>query len=417
MQENIFDLYQRKGLIEAIGSDDNNYNSLMKAADEIAKKLQKSPSKIINYALVAIDNQVSEEEPILAEVETVIQSHWKMVRSHFMKMPIALYRCIILQSLQNIEKEDECFANIVYLSLIDVYPYLEITKAEKDILQQFLQYYGDLAEDIAVSEWTVDKEDINITIPSLKANTKNTTTKIKEEEFRAGINATAIRSTSYSNDVLSTSWIPTFYDKATPYLVGVLNNIIDNVNTTNVYIQKDLTTFYADLAKILKVALNETVQSTIAVERRSQLLWWKETLYSRKLHKSYRKLNKFESVIAMAVDLYEMLPTIYPVSVDYILREAFNKIHGFQENEISFGDFITWVNDSKNQAFLKIYFPKGNEQDYRMDLVSFMEKVIHNKMDIDSELIKCIGITPDKKMAYEDIAVWILHCLTIKHLT
>ena len=52
-----------------------------------------------------------------------------------------------------------------------------------------------------------------------------------------------------------------------------------------------------------------------------------------------------------------------------------------------------------------------------MDLASFMQKIIHSKMDMQTELLPSIGVASDKVLSYEDVSVWILHCLSVKRLT
>jgi GTPase-associated system helical domain len=424
MTTNIFSKYQAKNLLPSIGGNDDIYNSLQDAVKTMATYLAKKPAKIPTYALVAFDNQITETEPVLVEVEQQIQTHWKMLRSQFTDMPIALYRAVILQAFEYLiaDNPNNDTATIIYLTVNDVFPYINLAQQERDILTTFLQKIGDIAEKKAIDEWSVDRSVGKVTIPPLKIKTQASDAAITEAQMKAAIYVAGIQNNNYnSSGSLAHNWVESFFNKAAPDLTSLLNTTLSqqsaalNINITT--IETELNAFFKSLKEKLDTALDHNIQSAVAVEQRSQLLWWKETMYSRKLRKSYRKLSKLESVVAMAIDLYCILPNIYPISVDYILREAFWQIHGHENNEITLLEFLNEINDAKNAVFLKQYFEETAASEGRNDLVSFLERVIYAKMDLEKELPTSIGIDPSKKMTYEDISVWILHCFSVHHLT
>ncbi len=433
MTNSIFNKYQAKNLLPSIGGNDDIYNSLQDAAKAIAMDLGENHAKIPTYALVAFDNQITANEPVLVAVETQIQVHWKMLRSQFTDMPIALYRAVILQAFEHLiieepdedEADDSYFdtdaANIIYLTVNDVFPYINLAQQERDILTTFLQKIGDMAEERAIEEWSVDKSVAKVTMPVLNIKTQVDSLRVTEAQVKAAIYVAGINNTIYGNGHLATQWVDSFFRTAEPGLANLLNGLLSQQSTAlskdTTAIQTELNTFFKSLNTNLQIALEHNIQSAVAVEQRSQLLWWKETMYSRKLRKSYRRLSKFESVVAMAGDLYEILPEIYPISVDYILREAFWQIHGHENNETTLLDFLNEINDSKNKVFLENYFSTSKTSAGRTDLVSFLKRVIYAKMDLEKELPASIGIDPATKMQYEDISVWILHCFTVHSLT
>ena len=432
MDNRIFDIYLKNNLIPSIGGIDEIYKSLLASAQKIGEQLKLNPSKILTYSLVAFDNQIQEGEPVLEEVEKSISDEWKMVRNHFSEMPIALYRAIILQALEHLIESDTegSSAALVYLSVVDVYPYLSISEKEQNVLMLFLHKIGNVAEEKAVAEWAIDKEDIAIKTPTLSLKFNKVGAKVNEETLRErlivasgpqgqdGVQRPNSNQTWPNN---GSNWSFQFAPLAANGIAEIVNQAFNDQNVGidkySSQIQTELNKFFIELSKNFQIAFDESIQSSIAVEQRSQLLWWKETLYSQKLQKSYRKLPKFECAIAMAIDLYHILPDTFPVSVDYILREAFYGIHSFKDNEITFLEFLNQVNDSKNEAFLKQYFEEEKIAVGRMDLASFMTKVIYSKMDMEKDLLSLIGIAPDRTMSYEDISVWILHCFSVKHLT
>ena len=53
-------------------TDDGDFKKLKKSADDIAKKLVKSKSKIVSYTLTAIDPDLSVDDTDIVEVKDLI---------------------------------------------------------------------------------------------------------------------------------------------------------------------------------------------------------------------------------------------------------------------------------------------------------------------------------------------------------
>jgi hypothetical protein len=62
--------------------------------------------------------------------------------------------------------------------------------------------------------------------------------------------------------------------------------------------------------------------ATAGLQRRTNLLWWKEALFSPSLSLTYRSLPASAAAASMAFDLYQQLPTFSPASVSAFLQEA-----------------------------------------------------------------------------------------------
>ena len=101
------------GLVE-IGEEDKRLEWLEAAATELAKALIKTKRKLINYTLVALDDDLPETEPVFAEVEAAVTAHWKALRGKFPETPRQLLRGVILAALDKV-KEDDIAASIVWL--------------------------------------------------------------------------------------------------------------------------------------------------------------------------------------------------------------------------------------------------------------------------------------------------------------
>jgi hypothetical protein len=423
----IFDQYQSKGILPSIGGDDSVYQKLIDASGNITKNLKEDPNKIIAYALVGIDNQIYEEEPILEEIELAIKEEWKMVRSHFIEIPIILYRAIILNSLEALGEE---YFPILYWTLIDVYPFVNISKKEKEIIDEFIGITGNATEEKAFNEWSVDKEDVKLSQPRLAINFAENKIVIDVESLEEKlINASGLYARGenqkrpeanpyWTNSQANWSWefAPRAAKGISEEINKGLNKLNENVNLNSATIETGLKKYFSAINKSLKGAIEESIKSSVAVEQRSQLLWWKETLFSRKLQKSYRQCSEFECAIAMAVDLYEMLPPLFPMSVDYILKETFWKVHN-TKTKTTLKSFLEEVDNIENQEFFHQFFEDSEKIDEtRMDLSLFITRLVYYKTDLDKDIVLYLGLQPDIELGYDDISLWLLHCLSAKDL-
>lgn len=425
----IFDHYQKKALLPSLGSSDEIYNKLKGASDDIAEHLKINTSRIIPFTLVALDNMVPESEPILEEVETKISAHWQMLRSHFEKMPIALYRAIILESLSKLAATNLKHASSIWFTSVDVYPLLNIPVKEQVVLKEFLDKLSDYVEESAIKDWKVDNVNSEVKIPKFELKLAKTITEVDLEQLTdemiasagpSGQDGVARESPNPYWPNQNANWSYQFAPRAASGIASVINEALKkqtvNLNKNIESVQSELNSYFIELEKSMSTAIADASKSSIAVEQRSKLLWWKETLYSKKFRKSYRKMDAFKSSIAMAYDLYYLLPSLFPVSVDYILRETFEQVHGPDKKDIKLIDYLKEVAKTENFEFLSEMFKNNLEAGSRTNLTSFLTKIVHSKVDIKKDLLLSIGIKPDVIVSYQDMSLWILHSLSAEHL-
>lgn len=63
-------------------------------------------------------------------------------------------------------------------------------------------------------------------------------------------------------------------------------------------------------------------RATTGLQRRTNLIWWKESLYSPSGRLSYRQMPTSTAAALMAFDLHQQVPTFSPASVAAFLHEA-----------------------------------------------------------------------------------------------
>ena len=88
----------------------------------------------------------------------------------------------------------------------------------------------------------------------------------------------------------------------------------------------DLPAFTTETARAISDHLTKTLQAvstaSAGLQRRTNLLWWKEALFSPSARISYRELSPTDAAVLMAFDMHQQIPTFSPASVAAFLRET-----------------------------------------------------------------------------------------------
>ena len=88
----------------------------------------------------------------------------------------------------------------------------------------------------------------------------------------------------------------------------------------------DLPAFTQEMTSVISDHLTTTLQAvssaTAGLQRRTNLLWWKESLFSPSARLSYRDMTSSDAATLMAFDMHQQIPTFSPASVAAFLRET-----------------------------------------------------------------------------------------------
>ena len=326
MDDNFLQSTLKSGLFD-IGDSDERLKWLQQSVTALVKYLQKNYSQLPRYSLVALDPNISDKEPILNDVEEIVTKYWTALRGKYPDMPRNIHRGVILNALMQIGSEDPVAARIIYLTSSNYYPYTKLGK-EKDIIHSLLAELGEIAENHAAEEWSLIEDEPKLNLGSLKIN------ELKFESITLDKGAlkpkmlTAIQNApsghTAQNHGGNSPWGEHFAENSSQGISDAFNSAFQNLNKSfsASSIEDPINKFFTSFKKSLDENLKSSFASIVAVERRSKLLWWKETLYSPSLKKSYREVSQPILPIVMGSDLNEQVAKITPISVDYLLRDT-----------------------------------------------------------------------------------------------
>lgn len=302
------------GLLD-IGDSDERLENIEKSITDLEVKLKTEQILLPAYTLVALDPNINPDEPVLSEVMAIITGHWKALRAKFSETPVPIVRAVILHALYNVGITDARIARIIYLTASNCYPYTKFGR-DKDVIEKILTDLGDLAEKDANEEWSLEKEEPKLKITTLKiSGLKFEEIKIDDKSLQSGLHTAIMNDPSSGQGTQhggSSSWGTHYAKKATEAIKSAIEGGLIKIGEgiSSSAIEDPINKYFTDFKKSFDHALKRSFDSIQAVERRSKLLWWKETLYSSSLKSSYRNVNDVLQPIIMAQDLYQQLPAI-----------------------------------------------------------------------------------------------------------
>jgi hypothetical protein len=148
-------------------------------------------------------------------------------------------------------------------------------------------------------------------------------------------------------------------------------------------------------------------------QRKADLLFWKEALFSPGASVSYRDLAPDVATYWSARDLHHQVPNMHPASVEYFLRETIRAALGEKATAklVSLETFLGAVSDGKN-ADANIL---GNTMEGRWTLLDALEHARAKDVSVQ-EAVQRIGISADVTISRQDLGVWLFRDLQARRL-
>lgn len=419
MEDKFLKEFLKTGLFD-IGESDERLTWLKEAITDLQKKFEEDYSLLPTYTLVALDPNVSDAEPVLLETEMIVTTYWEALRVRFTEMPRNILRGVIINALNNVGTVYPLAARIIYLTATNIYPYVKLDK-EKKLVEKMLSDLGEIAETNAVEEWSLIEEEPVLKLASLKIGSlkfeavKLDETKFKEKFKEAFTNASTGHGPQHG--LHEPNYQAHFVSKATNAIATSFNSALEGLNKSlsSTDIETPINKFFAEFKKSLDTNLKSSFTSLTAVERRSKLLWWKETLYSPSQKRSYRGLDKSLLPILMGSDLNDQVPEVTPISVDYLLRDTLFLLIDKQDTVLKFSDYLTEISKSNLKPILKSCFSNLIETDGRISITNFIALLLNDRVNIKDFKART-GIDDSEEITLVEMSVVVLHDLLTQRL-
>ena len=423
MNDDVLLKFLSKGLID-VGGDDDKLGHLRQTAVDLTGILEKTPAKACPYALVAFDPDVPSTDPIIVEVEDTLRKRWETYVNTFADTPVAVFRAMLLDALIRACELNDTVAAAFVASARNVLPFMEVG-GEREIWADIVGEIERKVEERAEREWatpaSISVPDIKLESPSMseiRISSRKLNTANLGERFMA---AAGPQFNSPDRGHVDTegnphwpqndpaSWSYEFGQRTAEAVREAINRAIGGLSVEGV----DLPGFTQDMTRVMSEQLTTTLQAvssaTAGLQRRTNLLWWKEALFSPSARMSYREMPSFEAAVLMALDMHRQIPTFSPASVAAFLRESVIALPTMdQEQKVLIRELVEKARDAsileelRTEAGKLVAAPVGRSS--ILCLIGHSEAV--PRID-DGTFQDFVGVKPDTMLTLPDWSVWI----------
>ncbi len=375
---------------------------------------------------MALDPTISDNDSIVVEVEDIIIKQWPAFRNSVVKTkdkPISYIQAVILEALNKLSK-DINLAAIVWHTGCNVMSHYKLA-GQEEVLTIFLLEIGKKVEEVARNSWGIVENtqidsiaQIELAVPKIGQG------KVGEDALKGHLLAAAVHSgwaaqagggeNPHTQAQNNFNWPQFFSERAAQGLSEEINAAFLSQNKSLISIlnsiQKSIDTYLSNLKPHLEQVSSSILQSSQSLNKRSDLLWWKQALYSPKLDVGYRKLDPLLLAMVMAIDLADSVSPIYPKSVDFFLEETLRDVLGDEiEKNIVLTELLekfTLFSDTEKFLLEKLY----DESENRKPLGVCISGVLKGEMTAD-EVFKYTGIEKSTKISLGELTIWLFHDL------
>ena len=336
MSDDVLLRFLGKGLID-VGGDDAKLGHLRQTAGDLSGILKKTPAKASPFALVAFDPEVPAADPTIAVVEDALRKRWETYVNTFADTPVTVFRAMLLDALIRAAGDDDTVAAAFVASARNVLPFMEVG-GEQEIWAEIVGEIEGKVEARAESEWatpaSITVPEISFSSPSAveirvsreKVNKTNLSQKLRAaagpEYVDPRNNQVGTNGNPHWSHGNPHHWVYEFGTRAAEVVGETINRAIGSLSIEG----GDLPKITEDMTKAMSGHLTATLQAvsgaTTGLQRRTNLLWWKEALFSPSARKSYRDMSCLDAAALMAFDMHRQIPTFSPASVAAFLKEA-----------------------------------------------------------------------------------------------
>lgn len=334
--------FLNKGLID-VGGDDTKLEKLSQAAKDLAGTLKKKPSKALSYSLIAFDPDAPEDDPVVQEALAALQNRWATYRNTFAATPIAVIRAILLDALVDAAEEDDRVGVCFVASARNALPLLPVDN-ERDIWIGIVEQVERRVDARAEEEWATPE---NISIQPMKYEVPNlaslsvTTGQASESVLQKRMTAAAgpqqgnvaTNGNQHWPHNNPQHWVSDFGRLSGTAIATAINDAMSEIEVSQPELAEPFSKLAATVSGYVDDTLKTVSAATAGLQRRTNLLWWREALYSPSAGKSYRELPSSVAAALMALDLFDTVPLFSPASVSAFLGETVLRLNGAVDSD------------------------------------------------------------------------------------
>lgn len=399
----------KEGHLRELGEDPNRFDPLVRAARDIAQDLSTGPGRpeTIPMVLVGLDSSAPADDPIFDRVLDSILKHWPTFSNVFKgDRPHRLLRMVAVDAVQRAAANDPHVAAAAWYTAIGMFARSQVADSGDTVSALFMSM-GGMVENAAAREWAGRGQEASFRMPArTTAEAANLTPpRVRSDGFREEfVDAlkTEIQHLQLRNRQGQTNAPQSWADEAAPALAAAVAsavnrgvaNLVEELNGARLLSVSGVKDLAEEIGARIRAVLLEVGSISAGHERRTALLWWRQSLYSPSLSAPYREIPREQLPIVAAFDVCQLIPPASPQSVEYLLREAVGDIAG--EGMIGMGDFIQTARNIRD-LWKDIYPLEPIQGDRRAPLLN---AALLDQTNFDVQ----IGLKESERLTFTDMA-------------
>lgn len=336
MSEQILDLFLEKGLLDLKGNDEW-YGHITAASRSMTEFLKTNPKLVIPFTYAAIHPKVDDTNEAVRKSRELLRAEWKTFASVTVESPTFIFRAITLNALLEFAQEDERVESLIAMLLVGTLPYVNV-EGEEEFWTNLASRLLHTIECKAEKNWAVSSQiDIEkfpkFRIPAIYASV--TGLKTDEGTLRDALFA-ASGPHNRESEPLSENPNPNWphqgqewsWEFAPRAAQAISRAIADakNPRAASLNAKAFVDAWSSTIVNYLDTVVGRLVSTSMGLETRANLLWWKESFMSPSARKSYRDINSETVPGLMAYDFHLMVPTLAPASASAFLCETVRRV-------------------------------------------------------------------------------------------
>lgn len=422
VEEAVLQRFLNNGLIDVQG-DDAKLEKLSLAAKDLAGNLKKTPSKTLNYSLIAFDPDAPEDDPVVQEALTSLQNRWNTYRNTFTSTPVAVIRAMLLDALLLAAADDDRVGVCFVASARNALPLMPAENERKiwaDAVRQVERQVDARAE----TEWAIPESikapPFDYDVPKLQAPDVQIS---KVERPTLSQEMLAAAGPTYHNPnkgnvntngnphwpQANQNWVWEFGQRSSAAVADAIDKVMNEIEVSQPDLTEPFSKFASAVSSYVDGTLAAVSAATAGLQRRTNLLWWREALYSPSAHQSYRDLPVTVAAAQMALDLYSSVPLFSPASVSAFLGETVRRLEGAEGSEGRLvRELVVEAQQHESLAPLRISAASlAAEPEGRGPLLSLIGHANHKDATDESSFRRLTGVPPDAKLDPVAWAGWL----------
>lgn len=323
-----------EGHLRDLGEDETRFDYLTSAVGTLAAFLASEAGRpeVIPFTIVGLDSDAPPEDPVFDRVTEAIVREWSTYENVYPgERPRQLLRMVTLAAIEAASASTTAVAAAAWYTASN---WLLVGKNPAGAVGDFVARLAADTEKEAVELWKRPSGKTSFRMPSRASAEvkpierfslkKDLITDSLKEAVVEGIGHVRINHGNLRNN--PEAWVEAMAPKLASAILTAAetggNVAIDRINKAGLLSAEGIKEFAASIGERVREAMEEAERAASGRDLRSDLLWWRQSLYSPSQRVSYRDLDAPQAVLMMAFDLHSLIPSLAPHSVEFILRET-----------------------------------------------------------------------------------------------